>query len=138
MAKLLISLTQSKMKDKYLVYLTTGLIAYLTPILTSLLLVGGLVMFDWITGIIKSHKLGTLSSRAMVKKFYTASSYLVAIAAVRLCEVYFGDQIPLVKPVIAMIALSELQSMRENIEAITGIDLLKNLFGFLQRKSQSE
>ncbi len=74
----------------------------------------------------------------MVKKFYTASSYLVAIAAVRLCEVYFGDQIPLVKPVIAMIALSELQSMRENIEAITGIDLLKNLFGFLQRKSQSE
>ena len=124
------------MKEKYLVYLTTGLIAYLTPILTSLLLVGGLVMFDWITGIIKSHKLGTLSSRAMVKK--TASSYLVAIAAVRLCEVYFGDQIPLVKPVIAMIALSELQSMRENIEAITGVDLLKNLFGFLQRKSQSE
>jgi phage-related holin len=126
------------MKDKYLVYLTTGLLAYLTPILTSLLLVGGLVMFDWITGIIKSHKLGTLSSRAMVKKFYTASSYLVAIAAVRLCEVYFGDEIPLVKPVIAMIALSELQSMRENIEAITGVDLLKNLFGFLQRKSQSE
>jgi hypothetical protein len=28
--------------------------------------------------------------------------------------------------------------MRENIEAITGVDLLKNLFGFLQRKSQSE
>jgi hypothetical protein len=95
-------------------------------------------MFDWITGIIKSHKLGTLSSRAMIKKFYTASSYLVAIGAVRLCEVYFGDNIPLVKPVIAMIALSELQSMRENIEAITGVDLLKNLFGFLQRKSQSE
>ena len=126
------------MKEKYTIYLITGLIAYLTPILTSLLLVGGLVMFDWITGVMKAHKLGTLSSRAMIKKFYTGSSYLVAIAAVRLCEVYFGDEIPLVKPVIAMIALSELQSMRENIEAITGVDLLKNLFGFLQRKSQSE
>jgi phage-related holin len=125
------------MKEKYLVYLTTGLIAYLTPILTSLLLVGGLVMFDWITGVMKAHKLGTLSSRAMIKKFYTGSSYLVAIAAVRLCEVYFGDEIPLVKPVIAMIALSELQSMRENIQAITGIDLLKNLFNVLQRKSES-
>jgi phage-related holin len=125
------------MKEKYLVYLTTGLIAYLTPILTSLLLVGGLVMFDWITGVMKAHKLGTLSSRAMIKKFYTGSSYLVAIAAVRLCEVYFGDEIPLVKPVIAMIALSELQSMRENIEAITGVDLLKNLFNVLQRKSES-
>jgi len=125
------------MKEKYTIYLITGLIAYLTPILTSLLLVGGLVMFDWITGVMKAHKLGTLSSRAMIKKFYTASSYLVAIGAVRLCEVYFGDDIPLVKPVIAMIALSELQSMRENIEAITGIDLLKNLFNVLQRKSES-
>ena len=125
------------MKEKYTIYLITGLIAYLTPILTSLLLVGGLVMFDWITGVIKAHKLGTLSSRAMIKKFYTGSSYLVAIAAVRLCEVYFGNEIPLVKPVIAMIALSELQSMRENIQAITGIDLLKNLFNVLQRKSES-
>jgi phage-related holin len=125
------------MKEKYTIYLITGLIAYLTPILTSLLLVGGLVMFDWITGVMKAHKLGTLSSRAMIKKFYTGSSYLVAIAAVRLCEVYFGDEIPLVKPVIAMIALSELQSMRENIEAITGVDLLKNLFNVLQRKSES-
>jgi hypothetical protein len=125
------------MKEKYTIYLITGLIAYLTPILTSLLLVGGLVMFDWITGIIKAHKLGTLSSRAMIKKFYTGASYLVAIAAVRLCEVYFGDEIPLVKPVIAMIALSELQSMRENIQAITGIDLLKNLFNVLQRKTES-
>ena len=125
------------MKEKYTIYLVTGLIAYLTPILTSLLLVGGLVMFDWITGIIKAHKLGTLSSRVMIKKFYTGSSYLVAIAAVRLCEVYFGDEIPLVKPVIAMIALSELQSMRENIQAITGIDLLKNLFNVLQRKTES-
>jgi phage-related holin len=125
------------MKEKYTIYLVTGLIAYLTPILTSLLLVGGLVMFDWITGVMKAHKLGTLSSRAMIKKFYTGSSYLVAIAAVRLCEVYFGDEIPLVKPVIAMIALSELQSMRENIQAITGVDLLKNLFNVLQRKSES-
>jgi hypothetical protein len=125
------------MKEKYLAYLTTGLIAYLSPILTSLLFVGGLVMFDWITGVIKAHKLGTLSSRAMIKKFYTGSSYLVAIAAVRWCEVYFGDEIPLVKPVIAMIALSELQSMRENIQAITGIDLLKNLFNVLQRKTEA-
>ena len=125
------------MKEKYTIYLVTGLIAYLTPILTSLLLVGGLVMFDWITGVMKAHKLGTLSSRAMIKKFYTGSSYLVAIAAVRLCEVYFGDDIPLVKPVIAMIALSELQSMRENIQAITGIDLLKNLFNVLQRKTEA-
>lgn len=124
------------MKEKYFVCAITGLIAYLSPIITSLLFVGGLVMFDWITGIVKAHKLGTLNSRQMIKKFYTGASYLIAIATVRLCEVYFGDGVPLVKPLIAIIALSELQSMRENIEAITGVDLLKNLFAILQRKTE--
>jgi hypothetical protein len=123
------------MKEKYLPLILTGIIAYLSPIVTSLIFVGGLVMFDWITGMIKGSKLGTFNSRAMIKKFYTGSSYLIAIAAVRLCEVYFGEEVPLVKPLVAIIALSELQSMRENIEAITGVDILKHLFGFLQRKS---
>jgi hypothetical protein len=123
------------MKEKYLPLILTGIIAYLSPIVTSLIFVGGLVMFDWITGMIKGSKLGTFNSRTMIKKFYTGSSYLIAIAAVRLCEVYFGDEVPLVKPLVAIIALSELQSMRENIEAITGVDILKHLFGFLQRKS---
>lgn len=124
------------MKEKYLTYFLTGLIAYLSPIITSLMFVLGLVVFDWITGVIKAHKLGTITSRAMIRKFYTGSSYLVAIAVVRWCELYFGGEVPLVKPVIAMIALSEMQSMRENIEAITGVDLLKNLFSLLQRKSE--
>ena len=122
------------MKEKYLTLILTGMIAYLSPIVTSLIFVGGLVMFDWITGMIKGSKLGTFNSRTMIKKFYTGSSYLIAIAAVRLCEVYFGEEVPLVKPLVAIIALSELQSMRENIEAITGVDILKHLFGFLQRK----
>jgi hypothetical protein len=122
------------MKEKYLPLILTGIIAYLSPIVTSLIFVGGLVMFDWITGMIKGSKLGKFNSRTMIKKFYTGSSYLIAIAAVRLCEVYFGDEVPLVKPLVAIIALSELQSMRENIEAITGVDVLKHLFGFLQRK----
>jgi hypothetical protein len=123
------------MKEKYLPLILTGIIAYLSPIVTSLIFVGGLVMFDWITGMIKGSKLGTFNSRTMIKKFYTGASYLIAIAAVRLCEVYFGEEVPLVKPLVAIIALSELQSMRENIEAITGVDILKHLFGFLQRKS---
>lgn len=124
------------MKEKYLPLLIAGIVAYLSPIFTSLIFVGALVMFDWITGMIKGSKQGTFNSRTMIKKFYTGSSYLIAIAVVRLCEVYFGDQIPLVKPLVAIIALSELQSMRENINAITGVDVLKHLFGFLQRKAE--
>ena len=122
------------MKEKYAAIAMTGIIAYFTPILTSLLFVGGLVILDWLTGILKGYKNGELTSRKMIKKFYTGASYLIAISAVRLVEVYFGDEVPMVKPLMAVITLSELKSMRENIEAITGVDLLENLFGFLQRK----
>jgi hypothetical protein len=125
------------MTEKYLPIVIAGLVAYLSPIYTSLLFVGSLVMFDWITGMIKGSKQGKFNSRTMIKKFYTGSAYLVALMMVRACELYFSDEsnIPLVKPLVAIIALSELQSMRENIEAITGTDILKGLFNFLQRKS---
>lgn len=122
------------MKEKYAAIAVTGIIAYFTPILTSLLFVGGLVILDWLTGILKGYKNNELTSRKMIKKFYTGASYLIAISAVRLIEVYFGDEVPMVKPLMAVITLSELKSMRENIEAITGVDLFANLFGFLQRK----
>jgi len=126
------------MTEKYLPIVIAGLVAYLSPIYTSLLFVGSLVMFDWITGMIKGSKQGNFNSRTMIKKFYTGSAYLVALMMVRACELYFSDEsnIPLVKPLVAIIALSELQSMRENIEAITGTDILKGLFNFLQRKSE--
>lgn len=125
------------MLEKYLPLIIAGIVAYLSPIYTSLLFVGSLVMFDWITGMIKGSKQGKFNSRSMIKKFYTGSAYLVALMMVRACELYFADEsnIPLVKPLVAIIALSELQSMRENIEAITGTDILKGLFNFLQRKS---
>lgn len=127
------------MIDKYAPIIVAGLIAYMAPIYTSLLFVGGLVMADWVTGMIKGAKANKFNSRTMIKKFYTGSAYLVALMLVRACEMYFADEstIPLVKPLVAIIALTELQSMRENLTAITGVDVLANLFGFLQRKKES-
>lgn len=125
------------MTEKYLPLIIAGLVAYLAPIYSALLFVGALVMSDWVTGMIKGAKQGKFNSRSMIKKFYTGSAYLVALMLVRACEIYFSEDssIPLVKPLVAIIALSELQSMRENLQAITGVDILANLFGFLQRKS---
>jgi phage-related holin len=124
------------MIEKYTPIIVAGLLAYMTPIYTSLLFVGSLVMADWVTGMIKGAKIKQFNSRTMIKKFYTGSAYLVALMLVRACEMYFADEstIPLVKPLVAIIALTELQSMRENMHAITGVDVLANLFGFLQRK----
>lgn len=128
----------NQLTQKYLPIIIAGLISFLSPIATALLFVGMLVFADWITGMIKAHKAKNIQSRMMIRKFYTGSAYLVVLFVVRMAEVYFGDQVPFVKPVVAIIALSELQSLRENVEAITGTDPLKHFFGFLQRKSNPD
>lgn len=124
------------MFNKYLPFILAGFIAYFSPIIGALLFVGFLVMADWITGMIKGAKQKTFKSRSVIQKFYTGSAYLLVIMVVRMAEVYFGDEIPLVKPLVAIIALAEIQSLRENIEAITGTDVLKHFAGLLQRKSE--
>jgi hypothetical protein len=125
------------MINKYLPFIVAGFIAYFSPIFGALFFVGFLVMADWITGMIKGAKLQTFTSRGVIRKFYTGAAYLVTIMVVRMAELYFGDEIPLVKPLVAIIALAEIQSLRENIEAITGTDLLKQLAGILQRNDKN-
>lgn len=124
------------MIEKYSPFVLAGFIAYFSPIIGALVFVGFLVMADWITGMIKGAKKNEFKSRSVIQKFYTGSAYLLVIMVVRMAEVYFGDELPLVKPLVAIIALAEIQSLRENIEAITGTDVLKHFAGFLQRKSE--
>lgn len=130
--------SMNQLYQKYLPIILAAVLSFLAPIATALIFVGMLVIADFITGLIKAHKARDIQSRKMIKKFYTGSAYLVVLFVVRMAEVYFGDEVPLVKPVVAMIALSELQSLRENVEAITGTDPLKNLFGVLQRKANPD
>jgi hypothetical protein len=126
------------MKEKYLPIIIAGVTAYLTPIFTALIFIGFLVMADWFTGVIKGYKDNKFSSRLAIRKFYVGASYLIVLFVVRMAEVYFGDDIPMVKPLVAIIAISELQSLRENITAITGVDLFKHLFGVLKSKSNND
>lgn len=125
------------MDNKYIIYAVTGIIAFLSPIIPALVFIGMLILADWITGIIKAHKADQFSSRKAIRKFYTAVAYFVCVFVVRMGEVYFGDEIPIVKPLVAIITIAELQSLRENIQAITGQDILKNFVGLIQRKGDS-
>jgi hypothetical protein len=120
---------------KYAPYILAGVLSYISPIVPALIFVGMLVMADWITGMIKGHRTKTFKSRKVIQKFYSGCAYIICILVVRMAEVYFGEEIPFVKPVVAIIALAELQSLRENIQSITGIDILKHFTSVIMRKS---
>ena len=118
---------------KYSIIIFAGLITYFTPIKTDMFLVGGLVMFDWITGVAKGIKTKTFTSSIAIRKFWVSFGYLFAIMICRMIEIYFNNSIPIVKPMVAIIAISEVQSLRENIQVLTGIDILKNIGGMFKK-----
>lgn len=119
--------------QKYLIISVAGLVTYFTPIQADMFLVGGLVMFDWITGVAKGIKTKAFTSSIAIRKFWVSFGYLFAIMLCRMIEIYFNNSIPIVKPMVAIIAISEVQSLRENIKELTGIDILKNIGGLFKK-----
>lgn len=116
------------LKQKYIIYIVVGISSFFVPIVPSLIAVGCFSVLDFITGIIKAHKKSEVSSSRMIDKLYDALGYYVAIMAARLVEMLFGvEDLLMVKAVVAIVALTEIQSLRENIKEITGVDLLKSL-----------
>lgn len=113
--------------SKYLPYILAGLFAYLAPIKTDLIFVGALCMFDWLTGLLKGIKTHQFKSAVAIRKFWVSAGYLLGLLIGRSVEVYFNNTVPIVKPMVAIIALSEIQSLRENIQMLTGLDILKSI-----------
>lgn len=120
--------------NKYLFLVIMGVVTFLAPIQGSLLFVGLISIADFITGIMKAQKAGNVSSRKMINKAYAAAGYFIAILVAHGVEVYVGDVVPIVKAVVSIIALTEIQSVRENIKEMTGTDVLSPLIKMLQRK----
>jgi phage-related holin len=123
---------------KYQIIIISGLLSYYTPIKHEMLFVGGLVMFDWITGLIKGLKTNNFKSSLAINKLWKSLGYFTAIMIARNIEVYLLGGVPLVKPLVAIIAVSELQSLRENLKEITGVDLLENISSIFKTKKNKQ
>lgn len=124
------------MKAKYIAYIIAGIAAFLSPLAPTLYFVGVLVVCDFTTGVLKAYRNKNLNSRKMIKKFYDSSAYMIGIIVASCVENYFGDAVPIVKATVAIIALTELQSLRENIKELTGTDVLQPLSNILKKKSE--
>lgn len=124
--------------SKYATIVGIAFAAFLAPLVPTFIFVGFLVMCDFVTGLTKAHKKGTVHSSKMIAKFYDSVGYFIGIIVAAFCERYFGDAIPMVKAVVAIIALTELQSLRENIKDITGTDILQPIINVLKKKGEQQ
>ena len=115
---------------KYALSIVAGLMAYYTPLKEVFVFVGILVFADFITGISKAIKNRNFNSSKCIRKFWVSLGYFVGISVARAFEIYIGQDV-IVKPMVAIIAVTEVQSLRENILALTNVDIIKpitNLF----------
>jgi phage-related holin len=122
---------------KYALLAIAALCTFLSPIVPTLCFVGMISVIDFITGIIGAKAKGNeIKSSKMIRKFYAVIAYFLGILIAHILEGYFGDVVPMTKAVVAIIAVTEIQSVRENITAITGVDILKPLERILIKKSE--
>jgi phage-related holin len=124
---------------KYSFLALAALCTFLNPIVPTLCFVGMISVIDFVTGIIGAKSKGEeIKSSKMIRKFYAVMAYFLGILIAHVLEGYFGDVVPMTKAVVAIIAVTEIQSVRENITAITGVDILKPLERILIKKSEQE
>jgi uncharacterized membrane protein HdeD (DUF308 family) len=120
----------SNLFGKYALSIVAGLMAYYTPLKEVFVFVGILVFADFITGISKAIKNRNFNSSKCIRKFWVSLGYFVGISVARAFEIYIHQDV-IVKPMVAIIAVTEVQSLRENILALTNVDIIKpitNLF----------
>ncbi len=123
---------------QYFAFIIAAIVTYLAPLYDTLILVGVICMVDFITGIMAAKSRGEeITSNKMIRKFYSVVSYFLGVLIAHVVGTYYGDADFMVKAVVAIIAVTELQSVRENIQSNTGTDILKPLMKILERKSDT-
>jgi uncharacterized membrane protein len=118
---------------KYALSIVAGLMAYYTPLREVFMFVGILVFSDFITGISKAIKNREFTSTKCIRKFWVSLGYFVGISVARAFEIYIGQDV-IVKPMVAIISVSEVQSLRENILALTQVDIIKPITNLFTKK----
>jgi len=123
----------------FYVYLSALIISFFTPIAKLMFLVGLLVTFDIITGVIAAKKRGEkITSKKLGASVTKTLLYFIAIILAQLMQNNFlptFDQ-SITKAVSAIFAVIEFKSNLENISSATGIDLIEKLKMYIETKRQ--
>jgi phage-related holin len=124
---------------KNLALIVAAITTLLTPLYPTLWLVGFISIVDFLTGVMGAKSKGEeITSNRMIRKFYSVIAYFLGILIAHVIGGYYGDADFMVKAVVAIIAVTEIQSVRENIKNITGVDILKPLIRILERKQETD
>lgn len=113
-----------------------SLLAVFAPLKPVLLAVFGMVLLDFITGVLASKKRGeSITSSGFKRTVIKLFIFEVAIMSAFITELYLtGDLAPIQKIVTCFVGLTEMTSITENLNDLSGGSLLKALIEKLVSK----
>jgi phage-related holin len=124
---------------KYFLFFGAALISFFAPIAKLMFIIGLLVTFDIITGVIAAKKRGEkITSKKLGASVTKTILYFITIILGQIMQNNFlptFDQ-SITKAVAGIFAVIEFKSNLENISSFTGIDLIDRLKAFLDEKRQ--
>jgi hypothetical protein len=106
--------------------LALSILVIFAPIKAALITVMVLSLVDLLLGILGARSKGLpITSRGLRRTISKVAVYELVVILGFLVETYLtGDAVPIVKVLAGMIGITELKSVLENLEALTGIPLL--------------
>jgi hypothetical protein len=100
-----------------------------------LLTIGVLIVIDFLVGIYRAFKMGEkITSRKMGNTISKMFLYQLTIISLFLFETYIvGPILPITKIGAALISITELKSIDESVEKMTGVGVWKKLVKIIKR-----
>ncbi len=116
-----------------------SLIAIFSPIQSALITVVVLIAIDMLTGILAARKKGEpVTSAGLRRTISKIFIYEVAVMIAFITEKYLApDLLPIVKMASTMVAVVELKSVYENLNVLSGNELLRTLIDKIGSSNQS-
>ena len=117
--------------------LIVAVIAFLAPVQWLIAGVAALILFDTLTGVYRAYKTGqAVTSKRFSHIISKFALYNIAIISGYVLQLMIGlDVVPLAKIIAVAIGMTELKSVLENINVITGIDLWTLVMNQLKRNT---
>lgn len=121
--------------ENFLKSIFVAIVAVLTPIHAVMISVGFLIFADLFTGILAAKKAGEKITSAGIRRTISKMFvFQVAVISGFVVETFIGVPLPIAKIVASAITLSELVSVLENVQKITG----ENIFAKVIKKLGSD
>ena len=110
-------------------------ISIFTPVVPMLLTIGVLIIIDFLVGIYRAFKMGEqITSRKMGNTISKMFLYQLTIISLFLFETYILMNIlPVTKIGAVLISITELKSIDESVEKMTGVGVWKKLVKIIKR-----